>query len=53
MQMSVSGYAKHIGVSRWTVYRMIESKKLPKGVRAKNIAGRIVIEFKDPNRSHQ
>jgi predicted DNA-binding transcriptional regulator AlpA len=47
MQLTVSQYAKKIGVSRWTVYRMIESKTLPKGVKAKEIAGRVIVEVKE------
>lgn len=47
MQLTVSQYAKKIGVSRWTVYRMIESNGLPKGVKSKDIAGRKIIEVKD------
>lgn len=47
MQLTVSQYAKKIGVSRWTVYRMIESNTLPKDAKAKNIAGRTIIQVKD------
>lgn len=46
MQMSVAQYAKTIGKSRYTVYRMIKEDILPKGVTCKEIAGRKVINVK-------
>lgn len=46
MQMSVAQYAKTIGKSRYTVYRMIKEGLLSKDVKVKNIVGRKVIEVK-------
>lgn len=46
-QLTVAQYAKKIKVSRWTVYRMIESKSLPDGAKAKKIAGRVIVQVKD------
>lgn len=47
MQISVKKYGESIGKSRYTIYRMIQKNKLPKGVKVKDIAGRKVIEVKD------
>jgi hypothetical protein len=45
MQVSVAKYAKMIGKSRYTVYRMVDKEKLPIGVKSRDVAGRIVIEL--------
>lgn len=45
MQVSVSGYAKMIGKSRWTVYRMIKLNQLPEGISYKEIAGHKIINL--------
>lgn len=47
MLYTVSQYAKLINKSRWTVYRMIEDNKLPKGVKFKEIGGVKFIQVKD------
>lgn len=46
MKLTVSQYAKRVGVSRMTVYRWIINKALPKDVRAKVFLTRIYIETK-------